>query len=242
MPDQNKPFVVTDRRKFTLDGEPRPDADPSPEKVRPTVPPAEPSQESTARVIPQSSAIDRATPARDPDPQHQGDDSLADELPAVDDPGSLDDPNAPPPPTAEQMEQSRVAFNATAERLDTAIRAANPGMEHPPAMSFERLVQSVYMTSIMQLGGATPEGQKPQVDLIGAKQSIDMLTVIAEKTASNLTPSEQSLIDSALFELRLAFLDVTQALSRSAAAKQQTPGFGGPSGASSPTFGPSIVR
>ena len=39
MPDQNKPFVVTDRRKFTLDGEPRPDADPSPEKVRPTVPP-----------------------------------------------------------------------------------------------------------------------------------------------------------------------------------------------------------
>ncbi len=32
MPEQNKPFVITDRRKFTLEGEPRPDADPSPER------------------------------------------------------------------------------------------------------------------------------------------------------------------------------------------------------------------
>ena len=32
MSEQNKPFVVTDRRKFTLDGTPRPDADPSPER------------------------------------------------------------------------------------------------------------------------------------------------------------------------------------------------------------------
>ena len=239
MPEQNKPFVVTDRRKFTLDGEPRPDADPSPEKVRPTVPPAEPSHESSARVVPQSPASNRAIHAKDPNPQHHDVASFAEPLPTANDPDSFEDPNAPPPPTPEQMEQSRVAFDATAERLDTAIRAANPGVEHPPAMSFERLVQSVYMTSIMQLGGATPEGQKPQVDLLGAKQSIDMLTVIAEKTSNNLTPAEQSLIDSAVFELRLAFLDVTQALSRSAAAKQPPPGFGGPSG---PGFGPSIVR
>ncbi len=242
MPEQNKPFVVTDRRKFTLDGEPRPDADPSPEKVRPTVPP--PSEEifgSSAKVIPQSSAADRHTSIHDAaEDQADGQDfagaddalgSSASGIPI----DEYEDPNAPPPPTVEQMEQSRVAFEATAERLDTAIRAANPGMEHPPAMSFERLVQSVYMTSIMQLGGGQPEGQKPQLDLIGAKQSIDMLTVIAEKTTSNLTTPEQTLIDSALFELRLAFLDVTQALARSAAAKQPLPGFGGPSG-------PSIVR
>jgi len=225
MPDQNKPFVVTDRRKFTLDGEPRPDADPSPEKVRPAVPPAEPSFESSARVIPQSSAADRATPA--PGPVSAAPSNEAE---------PAEDPNAPPAPTREQMEQSRVAFEATADRLETAIRAANPGMEHAPAMSLERLVQSVYMTAIMQLGGATPEGQKPQVDLMGAKQSVEMLTVIAEKSAGNLTPAEQSLIDSALFELRLAFLDVTQALARSAAAKQPQPGPGNPG------FGPSIVR
>jgi hypothetical protein len=103
-------------------------------------------------------------------------------------------------------------------------------------MSFERLVQSVYMTAIMQLGGATPEGQKPQVDLLGARQSIDMLTVIAGKSAGNLSVPESQLIDSALFELRLAFLEITQSLARSSAAKAPQPGPG------TPGFGPSIVR
>jgi hypothetical protein len=220
MPEQNKPFVITDRRKFTLDGEPRPDADPSPEKVRPVVPPP---VESSAHVV---------TPQPAPPP------------PSVEAPAEAsasgreeyDDPNLPPPPTTEQMEQSKLAFNATADRLDTAIRAANPGMEHAPPMSFERLVQSVYMTAIMQLGGATPEGQKPQVDLMGARQSIDMLTIVAEKSRGNLSSDEGKLIDSALFELRLAFLEITQSLARSAAAKAPQPGPG------SPGFGPSIVR
>jgi hypothetical protein len=222
MPEQNKPFVITDRRKFTLDGEPRPDADPSPEKVRPIVPPAEAPVESSARVIPQPIAEAPRAVAASPETEAAND--FADE-----------DPNQPPAPTAEQMEQSRIAFDATAERLDIAIRSANPGMEQLPKMSFERLVQSVYMTAIMQLGGNTPEGQKPQVDLLGAKQSIDMLTVIADKTAASLTLDEQQLVDSALFELRLAFLDITQALARTA-QKPQPPAPG------TPGFGPSIVR
>jgi hypothetical protein len=221
MPEQNKPFVITDRRKFTLDGEPRPDADPSPEKVRPVVPPP---VESSARVVPQAPI---ELPVA-PQPL-----AAAAEPPAND--FAEEDPNAPPVPTAEQMEQSRLAFEATADRLDIAIRSANPGMEHPPKMSFERLVQSVYMTAIMQLGGGTPEGQKPQVDLLGARQSIDMLTVIADKTYASLSLDEQQLIDSALFELRLAFLDITQALARNA-QKPQPPVPG------TPGFGPSIVR
>lgn len=232
MSEQNKPFVITDRRKFTLDGEPRPDADPSPEKVRPTAPPA---PEPMARVVPQSSAADRVHHAPVPFPSPEQESPLEAMGEAIDEDEALaEDPNAPPAPTPEQMEQSRVAFEATAERLDTAIRAANPGAEHNPPMSFERLVQSVYMTAIMQLGGATPEGQKPQVDLIGAIQSIQMLTVINEKSTNNLSRIERTFLDSALFELRLAFLDVTQALARSAAAKAPAPG--------TPGFGPNLVR
>lgn len=197
MAEQSKPFVVTDRRKFTLDGAPRPDADPSPEKERRDDTPA------AAAASPVST-----TP---PEPQ-----AVAEQQPQDDD--------LPPPPTAEQTEQSRIAYQQTADRLDTAIRAANPGMQHPPTMSFEQLVQSVYMTAIMQLGGATQEGQQPQVDLLGARQSIDMLGVLAEKTKGNLTPDESRLLDSALFEVRMAFLEVTQALARSAASKAAGPG------------------
>jgi hypothetical protein len=150
------------------------------------------------------------------------------------------DPGMPAAPTAEQMEQSRMAFEATAERLDLAIRAANPGAEHPPALSFESLVQSVYMQAIMQLGGGTQEGQQPQVDLLGARQSIDMLSILDAKSQGNLNPSEQALIHSAIFELRLAYLEITQALARSAQQRaQQAPG----SPAAMPGKpGPSLIR
>src|ERR1700677_1487974 len=202
MPEQNKPFVVTDRRKFTMDGELRPDADPSPEKEEREVSSAEPAP---------------ATP------------------PQAASPATPEEPELPPALTAEQTDQARRAYEMTADRLDTAIRSANPGMDHPPAMSFDQLVQSVYMTAMMQLGAATHEGQQPQVDILGARQSIDMLAVLAEKTKNNLTPEETRLLDSALFELRMAFLEVTQALARSAAAKA-------PAGARSGPAGPSIVR
>ncbi len=209
MSEQNKPFVITDRRKFTLDGEIRLDADPSPEPE-----PRETSFEESATLIetPQPAAV---VAAEEPAiPAEESEDML-------------------PAPTAEQTERSRAAYEATAERLDTAIRAANPGMEHPPAMSFETLVQSVYMSAIVQLGGATPEGQKPQVDIMGARQSIDMLAVLNDKTTGNLSPNEQRMLDSALFELRMAFLEITQALARSAAAKSPNPAAPGK---------PSIVR
>ncbi|WP_158943647.1 DUF1844 domain-containing protein [Granulicella sp. S190] len=204
MPEQNKPFVVTDRRKFTMDGEPRPDADPSPEREERAVTVAEPAA---------------ATPA-----------------PADVSAEGSQEPELPPAPTAEQSEQAKRAYEMTAERLDVAIRSANPGMDHPPTMSFEQLVQSVYMSSIMQLGGTTQEGQQPQVDILGARQSIDMLTVLEGKTKGNLSTEETRLLESALFELRMAFLEVTQALARSAASK--APGGVGRPGPA----GPSIVR
>jgi hypothetical protein len=213
MPEQTKPFVVTDRRKFTKDGELRPDADPSPEREeRESAPPPI----AAAQPQPAAAAPEKPTESE-----------------------------LPPPPTAEENDQARRAYEMTADRLDTAIRSANPGMDHPPAMSFEQLVQSVYMTAMMQLGAATPEGQQPQVDILGARQSIDMLGILMDKTKGNLTTEETRLLDSALFELRMAFLEITQALARSAAAKapagaRSGPGSTGPGGPG--PRGPGIVR
>ena len=205
MSEQSKPFVITDRRKFTKDGELRPDADPSPEREPRTPEPVAAAPEPTP-----------APPlAHEPAPE--------DDIPAG--------------PTAEQSEQATRAYASTVDRLDTAIRAANPGADHPPPMSFDSLIQSVYMTAIMQLGAGAQPGQQPQLDLMGARQSIDMLAVLEEKTKGNLSTDESRLLDSALFELRMAFLEVTQALARSAAAKAGQPN---PTGRPGP--GPSIVR
>jgi hypothetical protein len=220
MPEPSKPFVVTDRRKFTMEGELRPDADPSPEREERAPTPAEPAASQPAAPQPIASQP-AATPS---------------------------DAELPPPPTAEENDQARRAYEMTADRLDTAIRSANPGMDHPPAMSFDQLVQSVYMSAMMQLGAATHEGQQPQVDILGARQSIDMLGVLADKTKGNLNPEETRLLDSALFELRMAFLEITQALARSAAAKSpggpnpRGPNPGGPNFSGPGPGGPKIVR
>ena len=215
MPEQNKPFVVTDRRKFAMDGTPRPDADPSAEResreaesATPPVPPPEPAK---AQAQPEPAPATEQAPEAD----------------------------LPPGPTAREMEQVNDAYQQTSERLETAVRAANPGMERPPEMSFDQIVQSIYMTTIIQLGGVTKEGEQPRVDLMGARQSIDMLSILAEKTKGNLTPDESRLLDNALFELRMGFLEITQALARSASNRPQGPGAPPMPGA---TPGPKIVR
>jgi len=216
-----KEFIVNDRRKFTADGEIRPDAPPSepkaprPETLQPVAPPPD-QYDSSAKLTSNGPQAVPDKPAEASAPESADQQS---EMPA--------------PPTAEQSSQANRAYDATVDRLDTAIRASNPGMERIPEMSFDRLVQSIYMQAIMQLGGGTEPGQAPQVDLLGARQSIDMLGLLEKKTAGNLTEPESNLLTSALFEARMGFLDVTQMLARQAAAKQGPP---------TPPPGPSIVR
>ena len=227
MSEKPLPFVITDRRKFNSTGEPRPDADPSPEKHRDPVPEA-------AAPAPAPTPIQelKPTPIAAVPPPPAPEDLEAQSL--------SEDADLPPAPTPEQMEQSRLAFEATADRLDTAVRAANPGADHPPALSFEGIVQSVYMQAILQLGGGTQEGQQPQVDILGARQSIDMLAILVAKTAGNLSANENLLVTSALFELRLAFLEITQALARS--AQQRAPAAPGMPPAPGSKPGPSLIR
>ncbi len=210
---ENIPFVVTDRRKFNLDGELRPEAERGPN---------EEEQEKAAE--PEPTPPETVTASEPEGAEETAPESV----------GSVDGDDLPPL-TTEQVDQSKRAYEATSERLETAIRAANPGAERAPAMNFEQLVQSVYLTAIMQLGGGTPEGEQPRVDLMGAKASVDMMGVLEEKTAGNLTERERTYLANALFELRMAFLEMTQVLARSAQARAGQSGapgggFGGGTG------------
>jgi len=65
------------------------------------------------------------------------------------------------------------------------------------------------MSSLMQLGLAAAQGEKPEVDLIGARQTIDTIAMLQEKTKGNLTPQEDSMLQNILYELRMAYLEVT---------------------------------
>jgi hypothetical protein len=122
-------------------------------------------------------------------------------------------PEMPAPPTAEEMREQESAYEASAQRVEDLIRAQNPSMGAQPPIKFEHLVQQLYLSALMQMGAATPEGQRPRVDIIGARQSIDLLGVLEEKTKGNLSSNEERMLESVLFELRMTFLELTKMIS-----------------------------
>ena len=47
------------------------------------------------------------------------------------------------------------------------------------------------------------------MDILGARTTIDLLGVLAEKTRGNLTEAEDRALQTVLFEVRMAFLELT---------------------------------
>ena len=93
------------------------------------------------------------------------------------------------------------------------VRAQNPAVGAQPPVSFEHLVQQFYVSAMIQMGAGTQEGQRPRVDILGARTTIDLLGVLAEKTHGNLTESESNTLQTVLFEVRMAFLELTSMIS-----------------------------
>lgn len=119
----------------------------------------------------------------------------------------------PPPPTAEESHEQKAAYDASAQRIEDLIRAQNPGVGAQPPMTFESLVQQFYLTAMLQLGAGTQEGQQARVDIVGARATIDMLGILAEKTKGNLTAQEDNVLQTALFDARMAFLELSKMIS-----------------------------
>lgn len=79
--------------------------------------------------------------------------------------------------------------------------------EIPPA-SFSTLVQSLVTQVLFYLGELATRGGEPAVNLDMAKHQIDMLSVLEEKTKGNLAPEEKALLDAALYETRMRYVNV----------------------------------
>ncbi len=119
----------------------------------------------------------------------------------------------PPPPSPEESHEQKAAYEASAQRLEDLIRAQNPAAGALPQVGFEHLVQQLYVTAMLQMGAGAEEGQRPRVDIVGARATIDLLGILAEKTRGNLTTAEDRVLQSALFEARMAFLELTSMMS-----------------------------
>jgi hypothetical protein len=121
-------------------------------------------------------------------------------------------PELPPPPTAEESREQKSAYDASTQRLEDIIRAQNPGIGPQPAVTFSHLVNQLYVTSMVQMG-AGQDGQRARIDILGARQTIDLMGILAEKTKGNLIEAEDRVLQSALYEARMAFLELTNMIS-----------------------------
>jgi hypothetical protein len=197
MPEDKKTeFTVTDRRRFTSEGEtaPEPPLEQAPE-ARPVEPP-----KAVAPVAPEP-----------PPPE----------------PPKQDEHNVPPPPSAADRQAQHDAFKETSKKLDAQIQSELGGRPVQDfEMNFERFIASLYMSALMQLGLMHEQGGQAGVDLLGARQTIDTLGMLADKSKGNLTMMEDNLMQNVLYELRMAYVEVTNAIARG----PQTPGAPPPPG------------
>jgi len=119
----------------------------------------------------------------------------------------------PEPPTASEQQAQHDAYKQSSRDLDARVELSGHSAKELE-MSFERFMASLYMTAMMQLGLMHEQGGQPGVDLIGSRQTIDTLSMIAEKTKGNLTAKEQGFLQNCLYELRMAYVEVTNSLAR----------------------------
>ena len=118
-----------------------------------------------------------------------------------------------PPPTAAEQKETADAYHKSAKDLDARVELSGHSTKELE-MTFERFMASLYMSAMVQLGLMHEQGGQPRVDLIGARQTIDTLSLLSEKTKGNLTSAEENFLQNCLYELRMAYVEVTNALAR----------------------------
>jgi len=136
-----------------------------------------------------------------------------------------------------QAERERLAATEKAKAPATkpaspgAGPEAGPGGEGEPAMpeaSFAELVRMLATQALLYLGAfPDPESGRRLVSLELAQFNIDMLTMVEQKTARNLSEEEKSLLTRMLYELRMQFGEISKAVAKAVEQGKIAPGGGG---------------
>ncbi len=120
------------------------------------------------------------------------------------DPGEQAPPQKEEPPKVSQEEKSKASQEEEAER--TTEQEPSQGVD------FASFLLSLATTGMVHLG-EIPEpssGQKME-DLEAARQMIDILSILKEKTEGNLSAEESRLLENVLYELRMKFMEKSKA-------------------------------
>src|SRR5258708_13010118 len=158
MSEKKQDFVVSDRRRFAPEGDVRPEAAAAADAKEAREAREEGAQKPAAPVpSPSAPPVQPATPpAAEASAAVPGDEAESQEMPE--------------PPTAEEQREQDEAYKASGIKLDAMLGVPERG---PAAeMTFERVVESFYMSALIQMGAIRPEGPHLHLHILAASHTI----------------------------------------------------------------------
>ena len=113
----------------------------------------------------------------------------------------------------QEREARRKEVKAEAKAAANA-EAAKPAAETPKRLAaFENLVRMIGSNAAMVLGAyADPNTGQPMFDPDAARELIDMLDALQQKTKGNLAPEEDEMLLSLLGKLKLTYVEIGRAM------------------------------
>jgi hypothetical protein len=116
----------------------------------------------------------------------------------------------------EEVKEAKAAASAATEKT-----AAAPVDTPKKSPAFENLIRMIGSNAAMVLGAyADPRTGQPVIDPEAARELIDMLDALHEKTKGNLAPEEDSLLLDLVGKLKMTYLEINQAMAAQMAQVQ----------------------
>lgn len=96
------------------------------------------------------------------------------------------------------------------KHADPHAKGGEPPTPDLPTLDFSTFVLGLIGTAYVHLGDAPNLEGESERNLLMARQDIDLLGVLQEKTKGNLTGDEERLMEQALTDLRMRFVEVSK--------------------------------
>lgn len=122
----------------------------------------------------------------------------------------------------QEREATREVASPPQAPAQPAKAPAQPAAAETPQRSaaFENLIRMLGSNAAMVLGAyADPRTGQPVIDPEAAREFIDMLDALYEKTKGNLAPEEDSILLDLLGKLKMTYVEINQAVAAQATTK-----------------------
>ncbi|MFQ5597610.1 MAG: DUF1844 domain-containing protein [Nitrospiria bacterium] len=115
-------------------------------------------------------------------------------------------------PAVSQKNDSQTPPENTAEKPKGDIGTSEKASGQQVPVNFSSFILSLATSALIHLGEeADPSTGRKSVDILNAKQAIDLISLLEEKTTGNLSPEEENLISQLLYTLRMKFVSLEKA-------------------------------